>query len=100
MAGIEYSPDHIYRYDQGTYGKGRLTGLTDPSGTTSYTWDQRGRLTTETRTISGLVSAVPQRAGAPVGAVHVLHVAAPQGDDERAKGARLDFFEGLLASKC
>jgi len=43
-----------YSYDAGSYGKGRLTGFTDPSGSTGYTYDQKGRLTVETRTIAGV----------------------------------------------
>lgn len=43
-----------YSYDAGSYGKGRLTGFTDPSGSTGYTYDQKGRLTVESRTIAGV----------------------------------------------
>jgi YD repeat-containing protein len=49
-----------YGYDAGTYGKGRLTSLTekDPVGTvittTSYAYDIQGRLLTDTRVISGV----------------------------------------------
>ena len=43
-----------YSYDAGSYGKGRLTGFTDPSGSTGCTYDQKGRLTVETRTIAGV----------------------------------------------
>jgi RHS repeat-associated protein len=43
-----------YSYDQGSYGKGRLTGFTDPSGSTAYTWNQKGRLTAEVRTIASV----------------------------------------------
>jgi YD repeat-containing protein len=49
-----------YVYDAGTYGKGHLTSLTEknPAGTvittTVYTYDQHGRLVTDTRLISGL----------------------------------------------
>ena len=43
-----------YTYDQGSYGKGRLTGVTDSAGSTSYTWDQKGRLAQETRMLSGV----------------------------------------------
>ncbi len=40
-----------YTYDAGTNGKGRLTGITDASGSTTYTYDTRGNLLTETKTI-------------------------------------------------
>lgn len=49
-----------YGYDAGTYGKGRLTSLTEknPGGTvvttTSYAYDIQGRLLTDTRAISGV----------------------------------------------
>ncbi|MCS6845557.1 MAG: hypothetical protein NZ528_14760 [Caldilineales bacterium] len=42
-----------YTYDQGTNGKGRRTGMTDGSGSTSWTYDNRGRVTEETKVVSG-----------------------------------------------
>ena len=33
-----------YQYDQGSNGIGRLTGIQDATGTTSYSYDQHGRL--------------------------------------------------------
>ena len=42
-----------YTYDQGANGKGRLTGVADPSGTTSLQYDALGRLTLEDKIISG-----------------------------------------------
>jgi RHS repeat-associated protein len=47
----------VYSYDStangnGNYGLGLQTGMTDASGTTSYTYDNRGRLTAETKTIN------------------------------------------------
>jgi RHS repeat-associated protein len=44
-----------YTYDEGPNGKGRLSGMSDPSGDTANTYDARGNLITETRTISGEV---------------------------------------------
>lgn len=38
-----------YQYDQGTNGIGHLTRIVDSTGTTSYSYDPHGRLTTETR---------------------------------------------------
>ncbi len=35
------------------YGKGYRTGMTDPSGSTSWRYDQRGRVTRESKTITG-----------------------------------------------
>jgi YD repeat-containing protein len=43
-----------YTYDQGQNGIGRLTGLADNVGTTSYAYEIHGRLTAETRTIGGV----------------------------------------------
>lgn len=52
-----YFPDssqNITRfYDQGTNGKGRLTGMTDPSGSMVNRYDALGRLIRDTRTIAG-----------------------------------------------
>jgi YD repeat-containing protein len=45
---------HGYQYDQGVNGKGRLTQITEPNSTTQYVYDQKGRLTAETRTINGV----------------------------------------------
>lgn len=42
---------HTFQYDQGAYGNGRLTQISDPDSTTDYAYDQKGRLTSETRTI-------------------------------------------------
>lgn len=48
-----YSLLASYTYDAGTNGVGRRTGMTDPSGSTSWTYDGRGRVTQESKTISG-----------------------------------------------
>ncbi|MBI3728889.1 MAG: RHS repeat protein [Burkholderiales bacterium] len=40
-----------YTYDQGTNAKGRLSQISDASGTISYTYDGRGRVLTETRVL-------------------------------------------------
>jgi len=42
-----------YTYDQGTNGKGRRTAMSDGSGNTSWTYDARGRVTQEAKTIAG-----------------------------------------------
>ena len=42
-----------FTYDQGTYGKGHLTGISDASGQTSYTYTAFGELAGQTTTISG-----------------------------------------------
>ncbi len=41
-----------YTYDSGTYGKGQRTGMSDPSGSTAWTYDARGRMISEVKTIS------------------------------------------------
>ncbi len=41
-----------YTYDAGPNGKGRRTGMTDASGSTSWSYDQRGRMTAEYKTIN------------------------------------------------
>ena len=43
-----------YAYDQGTHGIGRLTQISDASGTIAYAYDQHGRRTSETRTINSI----------------------------------------------
>ncbi len=42
-----------YTYDFDTNGKGRRTGMTDGSGSTSWTYDSRGRMTEESKAITG-----------------------------------------------
>ena len=45
--------DRTYLYDQGLNGTGRLAGYDDPSGQTRFSYDVRGNVLTETRTIQG-----------------------------------------------
>lgn len=56
VASITYQGGvvHGYQYDQGTNGKGRLTQITEPNSVTQYGYDQKGRLTAETRTINAV----------------------------------------------
>ncbi|NJK42329.1 MAG: RHS repeat protein, partial [Aquincola sp.] len=42
-----------FSYDAGAYGKGRLTGLTDATGSTSYTYNADGQLAQQASTIYG-----------------------------------------------
>jgi RHS repeat-associated protein len=42
-----------YAYDSGTNGIGRRTGMNDGSGSTSWVYDTRGRMTQETKVITG-----------------------------------------------
>jgi RHS repeat-associated protein len=42
-----------YTYDQGTNGKGHRTGMTDLSGSATWAYDSRGRMTQEAKVING-----------------------------------------------
>ncbi|MEP7199185.1 MAG: hypothetical protein ABI874_05135, partial [Chloroflexota bacterium] len=42
-----------YGYDAGVNGKGNRTSMTDGSGSASWTYDARGRVTSESKTING-----------------------------------------------
>jgi YD repeat-containing protein len=44
----------VYDYDRGNNGIGRLTGVTDSTGTISYAYDQKARLIQDTRVIGGV----------------------------------------------
>jgi RHS repeat-associated protein len=48
----------IYQYDQGVNGVGHLTGMTDPAGTTSFNYDQHGRLLQKTQTANASTKTV------------------------------------------
>ncbi len=57
LTGKTYSGDCsgtavTYTYDSGTNGKGRRTGMTDGSGSTTWTYDNRGRMTQESKAIT------------------------------------------------
>jgi RHS repeat-associated protein len=51
------TPVISYVYDSGTNAIGHLTSLTDQAGTASYTYDILGRLSAETRTLTGANNA-------------------------------------------
>jgi RHS repeat-associated protein len=51
------TPVVSYAYDSGINAKGKLTSLADQAGTGSYSYDILGRLTTETRSLTGANSA-------------------------------------------
>jgi RHS repeat-associated protein len=51
------SPVVSYVYDSGTNAQGRLVSLTDQAGTATYAYDVLGRLSTETRTLTGANNA-------------------------------------------
>ena len=52
--GIESDLAVSYTYDQGIYGKGHLTTVLDPSGSTSFAYDAKGRAHQKTSTVSGI----------------------------------------------
>jgi RHS repeat-associated protein len=47
------TPSVTYTYDAGTNGKGQRTGMTDGSGSTAWTYTNRGLMAAESKTISG-----------------------------------------------
>jgi len=59
------NPWAVYSYDQGTNGIGQRTGMTDLSGSTSWSYDSMGRLSSEQRTINpgGSFSSVSRSIG-------------------------------------
>lgn len=44
-----------YTYDQGSFGAGRLTQISDPTGTTQHEYDQYGQIIRQSRSIMGAV---------------------------------------------
>ncbi len=56
MLNSNYSDGNsvTFQYDQGSYGKGHLTTMVDPSGTTSWTYDQHGRVLQKTQQIGSV----------------------------------------------
>src|SRR5262249_5343311 len=58
---------HVYGYDAGTNGIGRLTSINelDPAqtviGSSAYVYDQRGRITSDTSTLNGVAYATGYR---------------------------------------
>lgn len=51
--GTPLNFDVDFNYDEGTNGTGHRTSMVDVSGSTVWTYDPRGRLSTETKTIGG-----------------------------------------------
>jgi RHS repeat-associated protein len=49
-----------YTYDTGTYGMGRRTGMTDPSGSATFGYDSRGRLIQKASIVNGYSYTVSQ----------------------------------------
>ncbi|MDJ0667424.1 MAG: RHS repeat-associated core domain-containing protein, partial [Desulfobacterales bacterium] len=61
IAYPDTSQDIRYIYDQGTFGTGRLTGMSDPSGTASYTYDNRGFMVSESRAVDNVTYTTSYR---------------------------------------
>jgi RHS repeat-associated protein len=53
-------PDQViaYTYDTGNYGNGRLTAVTDASGSTSWTYTAQGRVASRSALIAGITRTV------------------------------------------
>lgn len=54
LTQIQYADSHVisYSYDQGVNGLGRLTGISDATGSTAYSYDDHGRVISDIRTIN------------------------------------------------
>ena len=50
----ESADDINFTYDEGANGKGKLTGMTDPSGTYAFEYDAKGLFKAEIKTIDGV----------------------------------------------
>jgi len=78
--------DTTYTYDSydpanSQWGKGQRTGMSDSSGSTSWRFDQRGRMTQETKTVTGQGAFVTQWAYDP--ADRVLWTKYPGGNSSQ-----------------
>jgi len=57
LRGVHFpdsAQDIAYTYDEGAYGKGRRSGMTDPTGSTTFSYDNRGRWVKKTATENGV----------------------------------------------
>jgi len=54
------TPDIDFTYDEGSYGLGQRTHMDDGSGSTDWTYDQRGRLIKEEKDIDGVGAFVTE----------------------------------------
>jgi RHS repeat-associated protein len=52
------SQNITYVYDTGSFGLGRLSGITDPAGSAEFGYDSRGRLIVKVRTIAGQTNSI------------------------------------------
>jgi RHS repeat-associated protein len=64
LTSAVYSRDGVldqtvtYTYDAGAFGKGRRTGASDEDHSMQWVYDERGRVTSKTQTVSGVASTV------------------------------------------
>jgi len=61
LTGINFpdsAQDITYTYDSGTNGIGRRAGMSDPSGSTTFGYDLRGRLVEKTSVVNSLIYSV------------------------------------------
>ena len=70
------SQNIAFSYDQGTNGLGKRTGMTDESGSTTFSYDNRGRLTGKSNIVQGITYNL-SRAYTPGG--RVSHISYPTG---------------------
>jgi RHS repeat-associated protein len=57
-SGIEYAGAVSFTYDAGAYGKGKQTGMTDPTGSVTMQFDYKDRLVSDTKTIDGVAHTI------------------------------------------
>jgi RHS repeat-associated protein len=89
MIDFPADPDISYTYDQGPYAKGRLTGVNDPSGSTEFGYDERGRLVEKNSTVNG-VDYLLSRSYSPGGRVNTVTY---------PTGRTIDFFRADCACR-
>ena len=71
MGFPDSSQDIGFSYDIGTYGMGRRSGMTDPSGSTTFGYNSRGRLVQRTNVVNG-VSYILSRSMSSAGRVNSI----------------------------
>jgi RHS repeat-associated protein len=94
----DVAQDIEYSYDEGENGIGRRTGMTDPSGATSFGYDPRGRLVEKKSTINGHEYVLERKYSPgrrlktvtyPSG--HVIDFSSRHGDTQKIKDVTVGF---------
>ena len=99
LTGVDYpgtGDDIQYQYDQGLYGKGRLTGFSDASGSTALTYGPRGNVLSRTESRGSISFLLQYDYNA---ADHVVSITYPSGmriDLERDSMGRVIKVEATL----